>query len=99
EKKAIISSFFTMAWLGCKNCIISTKPSFGQKEAFIMMFSAISTIGYLSAKYSSVTVVVVLPKYFSHFSRIVKIPMRMSATGRVNVKGNKLLRTLPSYNI
>ena len=50
-------------------------------------------------KYSSVTVVVVEPKYFSHFSRMVKIPIRISATGRVNVKGKRASRTVPSNNI
>ena len=62
---------------------ISTRLEVGKKEAFIIIFSSISTIGNFSERYSSVMLVVVKPKCFSHFSLMVKIPILRSATGLV----------------
>src|SRR5690606_6608572 len=37
--------------------------------------------------------------HFSHFSRMVRMPIRISATGRVRVKGKSSSRRLPSERI
>ena len=40
-----------------------------------------------------------VPRYFSHFSRMVSIPIRNSETGRVNVNGSRWLRHWSSNKV
>jgi len=42
---------------------------------------------------------VVAPSWISHFSLMVKIPIRISATGLVKVNGNKAALTVPSKSM
>jgi hypothetical protein len=88
---AITVSPFTSACPAFKRLISSISLLLGQMAPLIITLSFSFINGNLAERYSSVNVEVLHFRYLSHFSRIVRIPKRISATGRRNVSGKKLL--------
>src|SRR5689334_11619030 len=77
---------------GLRARISFTRFLLGQTEPLIRRFCLDETRGNFLLRYSSVSVDVFTFNCFSHFSRMVSIPIRNSQTGRVNVRGKRFSR-------
>ena len=77
------SSPLAKRWFCFKDFTCAAKEGVGNTAASTNTFCSSSNIGNFSSKYVSVRIVAVVPKNNSHFSLMVKIPMRSSQTGRV----------------
>ena len=87
------SSPFINASFSFKVEIASAKSFVGKRFPAIRIFLTAVFKGNFCCKYFSVMLdEIVSEKSFCHFSRIVKMPQRKSAIGRVKVNGNKCWR-------